>query len=73
MKKVLPVFMLMLFISCGSRTENTSTADTMNGVDTRPRDDNNDSAITHPDGYAPPNTSIDTSQKTKDSINASQH
>jgi hypothetical protein len=72
MKKILPVFVLILCISCGSRTENTSGADTMNGIEMRPANDT-DSAITHPDGYAPPNATIDTSQKTKDSINASKH
>ena len=71
MKYLLFASLLMLAIGCNSSKEKTSSVDTMNGVDiTSPGDT---TGVTRPDGYAPPNTATDTSQKTKDSLNAAKH
>ena len=57
-------------LGCNSVTKKTSSVDTMNGVD--PASVGDTTGVTRPDGYAPPNTATDTSQKAKDSLNASK-
>jgi len=59
-------------LGCASNTSNSSTPDSINAIDQR-RDINDTNVTPIPDGYAPPNDSVDTSKRIKDSINSSQH
>ncbi len=59
-------------LSCASNTSNSSTPDSINAIDQR--HDINDTNVTPiPNGYAPPNDSVDTSKNMKDSIGSSKH
>jgi hypothetical protein len=66
MKNLFCIFGL-IFMSCAGNTDKTTTVDKMNGIENRHLYD--DTAVSpNPDGYAPPNAEIDTSENTKDSI-----
>ncbi|MGN6354859.1 MAG: hypothetical protein ACTHLB_15820 [Parafilimonas sp.] len=59
----------MMALSCSTGSNNVSETDSMNGID----ESNGimDTAVgPNPNGYAPPNADIDTSQYRKDSIKA---
>lgn len=63
------MLLCMLALSCSTGSNNVSETDSMNAID----ESNGimDTAVgPNPDGYAPPNTDIDTSQYRKDSIKA---
>ena len=50
-----------MFLSCSSNTGKTSGTDSMNAIEDHPLQDT--TVDTLPNGYAPPNDSIDTSNK----------
>lgn len=66
MKKLFFVCVISLLVSCAGNTS-TST-DPANAIDNAQLDTGTSSP--QPNGYAPPNTKIDTSQARKDSIRA---
>lgn len=70
MKTIFVLAFLTLLFSCssGKNDKSKQAIDTMNGIDNRGIQDTQVSP--QPNGYAPPNTKIDTSQRLKDSINA---
>jgi len=57
---------MLLSFGCGSSSNKSSTTDSMNKIEDHPAEDT--SVAPYPDGYAPPNAKIDSSEKTKDSI-----
>jgi len=67
MKNIFFIFLTLIFVSCASNTDKQTTADSANAIDQRPLQDT--SVSPNPDGYAPPNAEVDTSQRVKDSIN----
>jgi len=67
MKNIFFIFLTLIFVSCASNTDKQTTADSANAIDQRPLQDTTVSP--NPDGYAPPNAEVDTSQRVKDSIN----
>ena len=67
MKNIFFIFLTLFFVSCASNTDKQTTADSANAIDQRPLQDTTVSP--NPDGYAPPNAEVDTSQRVKDSIN----
>lgn len=59
----------MMALSCSTGSNNVSETDSMNAIDESNRI--MDTAVgPNPNGYAPPNADIDTSQYRKDSIKA---
>lgn len=66
MKKFAVIITSFLLFGCGSSSNKTNTIDTMNGVSGSPALDTQPSPSMN--GYAPPNTTTDTSQRVKDSI-----
>lgn len=67
------IFILLLAItcfSCNNTQSNASSPDSMNAIEDHPLQDTN--VGSHPDGYAPPNTKMDTSMERKDSIQQSK-
>jgi protein-tyrosine phosphatase len=70
MKNILFLFLLVMFFSCQTNPEDKSATDSMNAIEDRPLQDT--SVAPFPDGYAPPNTDIDTSARVKDSIKKAQ-
>ena len=68
MKNLLFVFVMLIFFSCSGNSNKTPTTDSMNAIEDHPLQDT--SVAPYPDGYAPPNTNVDSSQKTKDSVKA---
>ena len=66
MKKFLLIILVISVFGCATQTEKTSAGDSMNGISTNGIEDTTVSP--RPDGYAPPNTEIDTSENRKDSI-----
>jgi hypothetical protein len=67
MKNTVFIFLILTFLSCSSNTNKQTPADSANAVEQHPLQDTTVSP--NPDGYAPPNTTVDTSQRVKDSIN----
>lgn len=69
MKNILMMLTCMMALSCSTGSNNVSETDSMNAID----ESNGimDTAVgPNPNGYAPPNADIDTSQYRKDSIKA---
>ena len=66
MKNYLFIFCMLVFFSCSAGTDKTPATDSMNAIEDRPLEDT--TVAPFPDGYAPPNTEIDTSERVKDSI-----
>lgn len=69
MKNILMILTCMMALSCSTGSNNVSETDSMNGID----ESNGIMDTTvgpNPNGYAPPNADIDTSQYRKDSIKA---
>lgn len=69
MKNILLILTCMMALSCSTGSNNVSETDSMNAID----ESNGimDTAVgPNPNGYAPPNADIDTSQYRKDSIKA---
>jgi len=66
MKYFIFIFLMLLSFGCSTNSNKSSTTDTMNGIEDHPAQDT--SVTPRPDGYAPPNAKIDSSEKTKDSI-----
>jgi len=67
MKNFLFAILILLLASCSSNNNKVSTTDSMNRINDNT---SQDTAIgPNPDGYAPPNTKIDTSQAREDSVN----
>lgn len=67
MKNFLAIVCACAFlISCSNGTDEANNVDTMNGIHDQIYNDTTVSP--RPDGYAPPNTTTNTSEKTKDSI-----
>jgi len=68
MKNLLFIFLILTFFSCSDNAGKISSADSANAID----ENNNamqDTAVSpNPNGYAPPNAKIDTSEYRKDSI-----
>jgi hypothetical protein len=56
---------MFLSFSCNNNADTSSTTDSMNRIEDHPLQDT--IVAPFPDGYAPPNTEIDSSEKTKDS------
>jgi len=71
MKNFIYLFSIVMAFGCGGSTSNSSTPDSINAIEQHPLQDTTVSP--NPDGYAPPNTDIDTSQNIKDSIDSSKH
>ncbi len=71
MKNILVVISMLMLFSCAGNTKKSSTPDSINAIETRPPQDTTVSP--NPNGYTPPNTKTDTSQRVKDSVNASKH
>ena len=63
--------MLMAF-GCASNTSNPSVPDSINAINERPSDIQDTTVTPIPNGYAPPNDSVDTSHRVKDSGNSSK-
>ena len=59
---------MLLALSCSSHTASSPGTDSMNGIENNGIEDT--AVGPNPDGYAPPNANIDTSQYRKDSIKA---
>ena len=57
----------IIIAGCSTSPDKTKQVDTMNGIQSNTLDTE---IAPQPNGYAPPNTTIDTSQARKDSINA---
>lgn len=69
MKNILMAVLCMMALSCSTTTQDASGTDSANAIN----ESNGimDTAVgPNPDGYAPPNADIDTSQYRKDSIKA---
>lgn len=66
-KNFLAASALVILAGCSTNTDKTKQVDTMNGIQNNTLDTE---IAPQPDGYAPPNTKIDTSQARKDSIDA---
>ena len=66
MKYFIFIFSMLLSFGCGNNVNNSSTKDPMDSIEDHPVQDT--SVAPFPDGYAPPNTKIDSSEKTKDSV-----
>ncbi|MEP6683512.1 MAG: hypothetical protein ABJA35_09640 [Parafilimonas sp.] len=71
MKNIFFIFLTLIFVSCSSNTNKQTTGDSVNAIEQHPLQDTTVSP--NPDGYAPPNTTVDTSQRVKDSINRAAH
>lgn len=67
MKNLFPIALLLL-AACGSMDNDKGMKDSINAIDSKNLMDTSVSPL--PDGYAPPNSDIDTSQRVKDSIQA---
>lgn len=70
MKNYFIAIVLLAALACSNNSSNKSTPDSINAIEDHPLQDSQVSAF--PDGYAPPNAEIDTSQRVKDSIKAAQ-
>lgn len=66
MKNIFFVFILMAMFSCSNNSGSSEGTDSMNRIDDRPIPDTQ--VAPFPDGYAPPNADMDTSQEKKDSL-----
>ena len=67
MKNFFIIIVLIILSGCSTNSDKAKQVDTMNGIN----DNSLDTTINpQPNGYAPPNTKIDTSQQRKDSIKA---
>jgi hypothetical protein len=71
MKNIFFIFLTLIFVSCSSNSNTQTTADSGNAIEQRPMQDT--AVSPNPDGYAPPNAEVDTSQRLKDSINKADH
>jgi len=71
MKNFLSPFLIFIFLSCSGTSNNVSSTDSANAIEDHPLQDTQ--VAPFPDGYAPPNTEVDTSKRIKDSINALKH
>ena len=71
MKNIFLSFLAVIFFSCGGSNEKISTADSANAIEGSPAQDTQ--VAPFPDGYATPNAQIDTSQKSKDSLDTIKH
>jgi hypothetical protein len=71
MKNIVFVFLMIMFFSCQDSLKNTPPEDSTNAIEDHPLQDT--SVAPYPDGYAPPDTKVDSSQKTKDSARAAKH
>jgi len=70
MKNIFPVAFAVILAGCNNNVNNKVAPDSMNAIEDHPLQDTN--VGSHPDGYAPPNTNMDTSKERKDSIQAAQ-
>ena len=69
MRHLIFIFLMLSLLSCSNNTkENSSTTDSINAIEDHPLQDTQ--VAPFPDGYAPPNAEIDSSQKTKDSVDS---
>ena len=73
MKNFIYLFSILMAFGCAGNTSNPSAPDSINAINERPTDIQDTTVSPIPDGYAPPNTSADTSQRLKDSIDSSKH
>lgn len=71
MKKVFILTMAVVFFSCGGSNQKAPDTDSANAIGGPPAQDTNVSP--RPDGYAAPNTTMDTSKRTKDSLDTIKH
>lgn len=73
MKKIVVIIVSVMLFGCGSSSNKKNTVDTMNRIGSGPAQDTTPSSSSM-NGYAPPNTTTDTSQRIKDSMNnANKH
>lgn len=56
--------------SCSNNSDKENNTDSMNAIEDHPLQDTQ--VAPFPDGYAPPNDSIDSSQRVKDSVTHSK-
>lgn len=71
MKNVFLLMLTLTFFSCANNSNNTPAPDSANAIEDHPLLDTQ--VAPFPDGYAPPNTKIDTSQAKKDSLDTLKH
>ncbi|MEP6467045.1 MAG: hypothetical protein ABJB05_12120 [Parafilimonas sp.] len=71
MKHIIFIFLALGFCSCSSNTNKKTDTDSANAIEQHPLMDTMVSP--NPNGYAPPNATVDTSQRVKDSINGATH
>jgi hypothetical protein len=71
MKNFLCILLMLLFFSCSSNNNKAAVTDSANAIEQHPLQDTNVTPV--PDGYAPPNTKVDSSRNKEDSVNASKH
>jgi hypothetical protein len=71
MKNIFLSVIALLFFSCGGSNEKAPTTDSANAIGGPQIEDTQ--VAPRPDGYATPNAPVDTSQKSKDSLDAIKH
>ena len=69
MRHLIFVCLILISFSCSNNSDKVPAAtDSANAIEDHPLQDTQ--VAPFPDGYAPPNAEIDSSQKTKDSVEA---
>jgi hypothetical protein len=72
MKNIFLSILAVIFFGCNNNSsDNKPVYDSANAIEDHPLEDTQ--VAPFPNGYAPPNTKIDTSESKKDSIRATQH
>ena len=71
MKNFFLSILAVTFLSCGTNTNSNTTTDSANAIGGPQIEDTQ--VAPRPDGYATPNAQIDTSQKSKDSLDSIKH
>jgi len=71
MKNIFLLVLAVIFFSCGGSNEKAPTTDSANAIGGPQIQDTQ--VAPRPDGYATPNAQVDTSQKSKDSLNSIKH
>ena len=71
MKTIFLSMFAIIFFSCGGSNQKAPVTDSANAIGGPQVQDTQVTSI--PNGYAPPNTDVDTSQKMKDSLDTIKH
>jgi hypothetical protein len=71
MKNIFLLVFAVIFFSCGGSNEKAPATDSANAIGGPQIQDTQ--VAPRPDGYATPNAQVDTSQKSKDSLNSIKH